>query len=294
MPLLEIERARAFLAGWLSTSGLRILLVILVGWLLVRSARAVGGRLVRRADDGDPNRVSEKGRRAQTLASILEYSAKVLVVVVAGLVVLREVGTDITPILTGAGIAGVALGFGAQSLVKDVLAGVFILTEEHFRVGDVVELAGKSGVVEKVNLRTTLLRAIDGSVHIVPHGQIAVATNMTYRWSRAVLDLQLSMDADIDRVEAILRKVGAELKADPTWGRDLLETPEISGVESFADGTLNVRVLAKTQPLRQWDVARQLRRRILRAFHEAKIEMPLPQRVIHYRAMPGAPPNAGT
>jgi len=287
---VTLEHVRTVLIAWLGTSGLRIVLTLLLSWLVLRAVRAVGARLVRRAEDKDPNRVSEEERRAQTLASILTYATRVLVFAIIALVVLREVGTDITPFLTGAGIAGVALGFGAQSLVKDVLAGVFILTEEHFRVGDVVELAGKSGVVERVNLRTTLLRSMDGAVHIVPNGQITVATNMSFRWSRAVLDLQLGYDTDLEKVETILRKIAADMKADPQWSKDLLEEPEITGVESFNESSINIRVMVKTQPLRQWDVARQLRRRIKREFDQAGVQMPFPQRVIHYKAMPGMPP----
>jgi moderate conductance mechanosensitive channel len=283
------EHVRDVLIGWLGTSGLRIVLTLLLSWLVLRMVRAVGARLVRRADDQDPKRVSEEERRAQTLAAILHYATRIVVFAIIGLVVLREVGTDITPFLTGAGILGVALGFGAQSLVKDVLAGVFILTEEHFRVGDVVELAGKSGVVERVNLRTTLVRSMDGAVHIVPNGQITVATNMSFRWSRAVLDLQLGYDTDLEKVEEILRKIGADMKADPQWSKDLLEEPEITGVESFNESSINIRVMVKTLPLRQWDVARQLRRRVKREFDKAGVQMPFPQRVIHYKAT-GAPP----
>lgn len=284
---------RAFLLGWFTTSGLRILLTFLVAWLALRTIHAVGVRIVRRATDKDPARVSEEERRAQTFAAILDYAARVLVFAVAGLVVLNEVGTDITPFVTGAGIAGVALGFGAQSLVKDVLAGVFILTEEHFRVGDVVEIAGKSGQVERVNLRTTFVRDLDGAMHIVPNGQITVATNKSFRWSRVVLDLQLGYDTDLQKVEELLARIGAETKADPVWGKDLLEEPQVMGVESFNESSINLRLLVKTLPLRQWDVARHLRRRIKDAFDQAGVKMPFPQRVIHYKATTGAPMPPG-
>lgn len=284
------DQVRAFVVGWLGTSGLRIVLTLLVAWLMVRTVRHIGERIMRRADDKDPNRVSEEERRAQTLAAIMNYATRGVVVAIVALVILREVGTDITPFLTGAGIAGVALGFGAQSLVKDLLAGIFILTEEHFRVGDVVEIASKSGVVEKINLRTTVVRALDGAVHIVPNGQISVATNMSFRWSRAVLDLQLAYDTDLDKVEAIVKKIGAEMKADPALAKDLLEPPEITGVEGFNESSINIRVMAKTQPLRQWDVARILRRRLKREFDAQGVVMPFPQRVIHYKQMPGMPP----
>lgn len=294
--LSPFAQMRAFLFLWLTTSGLRILLTFLVAWLAIRTMHAVGVRIVKRANDKDPTHVSEEERRAQTLAAILDYSTRVLVFAVAGLVFLNEVGTNITPFVTGAGIAGVALGFGAQSLVKDVLAGVFILTEEHFRVGDVVELAGKSGQVERVNLRTTFVRDVDGAMHIVPNGQITVATNRSFRWSRVVLDLQLGYDTDLEMVEAILQKIGSEMKADPVWEKDLLEEPQITGVESFNESSINIRVLVKTLPLRQWDVARHLRRRIKDAFDKAGVRMPFPQRMIHYKAMPGAPgaPGANT
>ncbi len=273
-------------ASWLLLHGLKIVLVLLVAWLAVRMVGVLARRILARAGDGHAGVVTESEKRAKTLAQVLTYVTKIFVWASVTLMILRETGLDVAPFLAGAGIAGIALGFGAQSLVKDVLAGVFILTESQFRVGDVVELVGKSGVVEEINLRTTLLRSLDGTVHIVPNGQIAVASNMTHRWSRAVLDVQVGYDADLDLVEGLLVKVGAELKSDPKWSGDLLEDPQVMAIESFGDNAVTVRVMVKTQPLRQWDVARQLRRRIKRALDDAKIEIPFPQRVIHYKMPP--------
>ncbi len=277
------EAAGRVMLAWLSTHGLRILVAVLIGWVVLRAARLLERRILSRGDDHDPSVVSERERRAQTVAQILDYTAKVFVFLVVSLVVLRELGADVLPLLTGAGIFGVALGFGAQSIVRDVLTGLFILTENQYRVGDVVEIAGKSGVVETINLRTTILRGADGAVHFVPNGQIAVSTNRTMRWSKAVIDLRVDFDDDVERVEKVLGKVFEEMRADPTWGPELLEPPELIGPEQFNETSYDLRILVKTSPSRQWDVARQLRRRIQRAFLEAGIATPVPQRIIRHR-----------
>jgi small-conductance mechanosensitive channel len=287
---LDASQSNASRVFWLGADaawvhGVPILVAVLAVWLILRVTRLVGDRLVSHARHAHGD-TGEGERRARTIAQILDYLAKVFVAVALGMVLLKESGTDITPFLTGAGILGVVIGLGAQSLLKDVLAGAFILVENQFRVGDVVELAGKSGVVEQVNLRTTVLRAADGALHFVPNGQITVASNLSYRWSRAVVDFPVSMDDDLDALLAALRAAATAMKSDPKWSPDLLEEPQITGPEAIGEGTVTVHVQVKTPPLRQWDVARELRRRLLGAMRSAGVKAPLPQRILHHRNPP--------
>jgi len=214
---------------------------------------------------------------------------RVVVWGIAALMVLRECGIDIGPILAGVGIAGIAVGFGAQSLVKDFLAGVFILLENQFRVGDVIETAGVSGVVERITLRATTLRDLRGNVHVVPNGAMSVVTNMTKQWSRALLDVSVSYREDVDRVVETLAAVGADLAADPAFAGKIDGALEVLGVEHLADSGVVLRVMFTTTPLEQWAVGREFRRRVKIAFDERGIEIPVPQRDVWIRtAEPGA------
>ena len=274
-----------FALWWIYTHGVPIVFTLLGIWIGLRVVRVVERQLVARAShnpDGE--------RRAKTLAQILDYSAKVGFAIAFGMVLLREIGTDITPFLTGAGIVGVVVGFGAQSMVKDFLAGVFILTEDQYRVGDSVEIGRKSGIVEEINLRTTVLRGADGVAHFVPNGSITVASNQSYRWSRAMLDLKIDADEDYEKVERALVAAAKGLKDDPQWSSLLLEDPVVTGPESLEGGTITVRVQVKTLPLKQWEVSRQLRRRLLRALASAGVATPLPKSIVHYKEAP--PPRA--
>jgi small conductance mechanosensitive channel len=176
-----------------------------------------------------------------------------------------------------------AVGFGAQTLVKDMISGFFILLEDQYSLGDAIETAGVSGVVEKVNLRTTILRDIHGTVHIVPNGDIRVVSNKTKEWSRAVLEIGVGYGEDPDRVIKVLEGIGVEMRDDPVYGALLLETPTVPGVEAFTDSAVVIRMMARTLPLKQWDVARELRRRIKHRFDAEKIEIPFPQRTIWHK-----------
>ncbi len=197
---------------------------------------------------------------------------------------LREIGLDITPLLAGAGVAGLAIGFGAQSLIKDVIAGFFILMEDQFHVGDVIQAAGVSGQVERMSLRTTIVRDLQGTVHFIPNGEIKVASNLTKEWSRAVLEVGIDYQEDLDRTLHVLAEVGRELAADASFGPMVLEPPQVLGVESLGESQVTLRLLIKTLPSKQWDVARELRRRIKNRFDREKIALPYPHRVVITRA----------
>lgn len=266
---------------WLTTGGIRVLCILLVAWIITRIANIATRRIERLFEDDDPTTMNEREKKAATVGKVARNTIRVIVWGAAALMVLRELGVDIAPILAGVGIAGLAIGFGAQSLVKDLLAGIFILTENQFNVGDVIKAADVSGLVQKITLRATVLRDLEGSVHIIPNGTMGVVTNMTKEWSRCVIDVNVSYREDIDSVTEVLREAGVGLKADPLFAPHILEPLQILGVESLGESGVTIRVMFKTRPQQQWMVAREFRRRIKQAFDANGIEIPFPQRTVH-------------
>lgn len=267
--------------GWLITSGLRIVVMAIVLWIFIKIVRAVGRRIIRHVEDDDPTTKNEREKRAETLVRILNGSARVIALLAMLYVVLKELGVNVTPLLAGAGIAGIAIGFGAQSIVKDLFHGFFILLENQYRVGDFVKIGTVSGLVEEINLRTTVLRDIEGIKHVIPNGQVQTVSNMSFAWSRAVLDVGVSYDADIDKATAVMKETAMQMRAEPEFAQRIIEDPEVLGVESFGDHAVVLRLIMKTAPLSQWAVAREFRKRLKGAFDRAGIEIPYPQRVVH-------------
>ncbi len=266
---------------WLLTSGLQILFIIVGAYIVIRVLRFAIHRLNRFFEDDDPTTRSEREKRADTLTKILNNIMTLVVWAFAAMMVLKEIGVDIGPILAGAGIAGLAVGFGAQSLVKDFLNGIFIVIENEFRVGDVVTVGGVSGLVEKISLRTTVLRDLEGKVYVVPNGQITTVTNMTKEWSRFLIDVGVAYKEDVDYVMKVLAEVGEELRRDEKFASLIMEPLQILGLDSFGDSSVNIRVMFTTQPLQQWTVGREFRRRIKKRFDELGIEIPFPHRTIY-------------
>jgi small conductance mechanosensitive channel len=267
---------------WLVTHGLRILLILVIALVVDLVLRLVVPRAIRpavaRQMAGKPQ--EEINKRIRTLVAVLQGSGRVIVVVWALFTILPEVGINVTPILASVGIAGIALGFGAQSLVKDVLSGLFILLENQYSKGDVVTVAGVSGQVEDVGLRRTVLRDLDGIVHHVPNGQIAVASNLTQEWSRVNMNVSVAYGEDLDKVFEVINRVGNELAADAEFGPLILTAPQVLRVEAFEDSGIAIKILGDTEPIRQWDVMGELRKRLKKAFDEEGIEIPLPHRVL--------------
>lgn len=257
-------------------NALRVILILLLAWVVSRIVKSVIRRIERLADDGDPHHTTEFEKRAQTISRILRQASAVLLWSVTIMLVLGELGVDLKPILAGAGILGLAIGFGAQALVKDVITGFFILLENQIRVGDSVTAAGCSGVVEAVNLRTTVLRDADGKTHIIPNSAITVVTNATRDWSRALLDVGVAYKEDTDRCIAVLREVGASLEKDPAFARKIIGPFDYQGVQDLGSSAVVLRVVAKTLPQDGVIVLRELRRRVKKAFDEAGIEIPFP------------------
>lgn len=282
--------------GWAvahAPNAVRIVLTPLVAYLLIKALGRLIARLEQLADDDDPTTLSEREKRARTLGRMLRQIVAVLVWAIAAMLVLRDLGVDIAPILAGAGIVGLAVGFGAQTLVKDVISGFFLLLENQYRVHDDVAIAGVRGNVEAITLRTTVLRDFEGRVHIVPNGTIGVVTNHTRGWSCAVLDVPVPYEEDSDRCAAVLRSVGAELEADPEYGGRLEGPFEVLGVEALADSSLLLRVAVRTRPEERVIVLRELRRRVKQALAREGIEIPYPHRTVTFGAPPpgdGIPP----
>lgn len=263
---------------------LQIVLILIGSGLLIRAVRILADRLVKFVQDDDEPLVSnQREQRAVTLAGIFKGVAKFVIVLVAGITMLSILGINTAPLIAGAGVAGLAISFGAQNLIRDFISGFFILLENQYKVGDVIRAAGVSGQVEDMNLRITVLRDQEGVAHFIPNGEIKVVSNLAKEWSRAVVNVGVAYKEDLDRVISVLNNVGQELSRDPMFGPGILEQSQVLGVESFGDSQVTLRILTKTRPLKQWETARELRKRIKAAFDREGIEMPFPQRVIYSR-----------
>jgi small conductance mechanosensitive channel len=217
---------------------------------------------------------SHRKQRYQTLSSVILSFIKILVWILGVLWVLGELDIDYAPFLVAAGGISLAIGFGAQSLVKDMVSGFFILMEEQFALGDFVEIGGESGTVEKISLRTIKFRSLDGTLHTVPNGSISTVSNKTYQWSRAVVKVGVSYDDDTQKVLSVLKTVCQQIAVDPEWKESLIDDPTAQGILSFGDSSINFRVLAKTPPGMQWAVEREFHIRIKKAFDREGIEIP--------------------
>jgi len=268
----------------------RVLLIIVVAWIGYRLLCIAGRRLEEMVEDEDTTTVSEREQRAQTLTEILRSAGLVLIVLIAGTMILREMGLDISPIIAGAGIIGLAIGFGSQTLVKDVISGFFILLENQFSVGDSIQIDSISGGVEKMTLRATFVRDLEGTLHVIPNSEIRILANKTKDWARAVIKVGVGYEANVDRVLAVLEDVGRQVSADETFGPLLLEKPSAAGPLEFGDSAVTVRLMVKTRAGEQWSVGRELRRRIKEAFEQEGIEIPYPQYEIRVRS--GIAPTA--
>jgi moderate conductance mechanosensitive channel len=270
---LETGSSRHATREWLLASGLRVAVILAVAWLVLRVVLIMTTRIERELSHGEGLDVLERTKRAQTLGRLVHNVLAILIGSIALLMVLRELGIDIIPMLTGAGIAGVALGFGAQWLVRDVIAGFFLIFENQVRVGDVAAINGVGGVVEAINLRTIVLRDSEGTVHVFQNGAINTLANRTKDYSYYVVDVNVLYHQDVDRVIEVLRTTGQDLEHDPAY-RDLILAPlDIWGVDAFLDTRVTIKIRIKTVPLKQWEVGRELRRRILHAFEQHRIAL---------------------
>jgi small conductance mechanosensitive channel len=270
--------------GWedLVAGAIRAAIIIVVVYIGLRLIGRLLEPAVRRAIEpqmaGQPQ--AEVDKRVNTLAHVIHRTAWVAAIPIVLITVLPEFGVNTSALLAGTSLFALAIGFGAQSLVKDVISGAFILVENQYAKGDVVNICGVGGVVEDVNLRRTLLRDLDGAMHSVPNGQVEVASNLTRTWSRANMTVSVSYSESLEHVFGVIDRTGEQLAADPDWSADVIEPPKVLGVESFGDSGIEIRVLGVTQPIRQWDVMRELRRRLKIAFDAEGIEIPYPHRTL--------------
>lgn len=261
----------------LSRAGLRIAVIVLAGVIGIRLMRAGLARLeailikAGGAKEGVPGATR---KRVATLMGLVTTMTGALAWGIMAIVVLDQLGLDVRPILAGAGILGLAVGFGAQNLVRDLIGGFFIILENQVRVGDVAVVNGTGGLVESITFRTITLRDVAGVVHIFPNGTITTLSNMTKDWSAYVLDIGVAYQEDTDRVVAAMREVDEELRREPGFAGRMLEPIEILGVDDFGEAAVVVKARLKTRPMEQWTVGREYRRRLKKAFDARKIEMP--------------------
>jgi small conductance mechanosensitive channel len=271
---LDIARYLELVGAWLLTSGLQIMLIVVGLAVGLKATTLLIGRILDRI--GQRKDDTEYRKRADTLKSVIRYLISTVLFAVALMMILGEIGIEIGPILAAAGVVGLAVGFGAQHLVQDLLAGFFILLEDQIRVGDVVEVAGKGGLVEQVSLRTVVLRDLAGNVHYVRNGQIDAVTNMTKEYSRYVFDVSIAYRENVDEVMNVIREIDAGLREDPEFGPDILAPIEILGVDRFADSAVVIKARTTTRPIQQWRVGREFNRRMKERFDELDIEIPFP------------------
>ena len=267
--------------------GSRVVGIWLLAWLAFRVVKLAANRIEAAVDDGDDSVTTLRERRGQTISQLLRSVGRIVIFAIA-LLLTFNLFIDIGPILAGAGILGLAVSFGAQSLVKDVISGFFILFENQFAIGDVVEAAGKSGVVEKMTLRVVVLRDLRGVMHVIPNSEIKVVSNMTRGWSRAVVDVGVGYEEDVDRALAVVRDEADKFSTDKEWALQLDGPVEVPGIEALGDSAMVIRSLLKTQPGSQWGVAREYRRRLKNRFDREQIEIPFPQRKVHVHVEEGA------
>lgn len=266
---------------WLVGTPLAILVLVLAAlvarWLIHRVIeRSVAGIAAGPLS-------ARRGLRARTMGSLLKSIVTGVVFAITLMMVLAELGLNVAPLIASAGILGVAIGFGAQSLVKDFLSGVFMIFEDQYGVGDVVDLGEASGTIEAVGLRVTRLRDVNGTVWYVRNGEILRVGNMSQNWARTVLDIGVAYSEDLEKVRRVLKEVAHELWEDPAFAGRIIEEPEVPGVESLTADAVTVRVTMKTAPMEQWSVAREMRERIKARFDAEGIEIPFPQRVVWHR-----------
>jgi small conductance mechanosensitive channel len=275
LPMLA-ERWREL--GVVATSGMRIAIILAIAWtasfVFMRAIRGFRLRVTNRLDD------RETIKRAETLGRVFKYIASVVIWLIATMLVLSEIGISVAPILGAAGVAGLAIGFGAQSLVKDYFTGFFLLLENQIRQGDIVKIGDHAGLVEEVTLRYVQLRDYDGNVHFVPNGSIVTVVNMSRGFAQAVVDIGVAYKEDIDRVTGIMRDVAERLRADEAFAARILDAFELAGVERWDDSAVVIRGRFRVRPLEQWNVKREYLRRLKYAFDEHGIEIPFPHLTI--------------
>ncbi len=276
---MDIQNYLQVVGQWFLHSGLKIILILFLMLIALKVSKIISHRIFsvfqkHRDDD-------EFKKRTDTLSSVLRYVLSIVIILLTFIMILGELGIEIGPILAAAGVVGVAVGFGAQSLVKDIISGFFILLEDQIRVGDVVQIGDKGGLVEKINLRMTILRDLAGNVHYIRNGQIDIVTNMTKDYSRYVFDIGVAYREDVDEVIQLIKQIDDELRSDAEFKDDIIEPLEVLGLDSFGDSAVIIKARTTTKPIKQWRIGREFNRRMKKLFDAKNIEIPFPHVTIY-------------
>jgi len=267
---------------WLLSHGIKILIVAIAAFLLDKILAKIIIKTVRVAVKADSTSSEESEiKREDTLIRIFNVTLHIVIIVLATLMILQEAGLKIGPMLAGAGIAGLALGFGGQYLVRDVITGLFLILENQYRIGDVINIDGTGGMVQDISLRKTTLRDLDGTVHHIPHGSITKVSNLSKDWARVNLDMGIAYNTNLEHLIEVIDRTGNELAEDPVFKDSIITPPKFLRVNEFADSAIIVKILGETKPLKQWEITGEFRKRLKIAFDKEGIEIPFPQRVVH-------------
>lgn len=267
---------------WISTSGLKILGIVVIIFILNKVLQSFLEKLIRRVITSDSYSSEEaEVKREDTLIKIVNSTVSVIVILIGGIMILQSFGIPIAPILAAAGIMGVAVGFGGQYLISDVISGLFIILENQYRVGDIISTSGISGLVEDISLRMTTLRDLDGTVHHISHSEIKIVSNLSKSYSRVNLNIGVGYNSDLEKVKNIINKIGNDLAKDSVFGDSIIKPPQFLRVNDFGDSSIEIKILGETKPGKQWEITGELRLRIKIAFDKEGIEIPFPQRVVH-------------
>lgn len=266
---------------WISDHGLKILVIFIVAFTLQHFSGKIINKLIRRlVRQGSQTRLAEE-KRENTLIQVVNGAMYIIIWLIATMTILSEVGIAIGPLLAAAGVAGLALGFGGQYLIRDLISGMFIILENQYRAGDVVCFDRTCGLVEHMTLRMTTLRDLSGTIHHVPHGEVHTVSNMSKGYSRVNLDIRVAYNSNLDHVIEVINRVGKELAEDQKWSEYILKAPEFLRVDDFADSAIVIKILGDTTPIMQWSVTGELRKRLKIAFDKEEIVIPFNQFVVH-------------
>ncbi len=276
--LVKLDQSRLELGGaissWASEHAFKIIIILLCAWLLRRFGGKIVSEILRLSIRSDlyPEKI-DRDRRYTTLNSLVKTVMRVMVYFIAFIMLVDEIGIDTAPLLASAGILGVALGFGAQSLIKDFITGLFIIAENQYRVGDIVELGAAGGVVEAITMRTTVLRDMDGDLHHIPNGTITLTTNKTMHFGSINENIVVNYDTDIDKLIRVVNEVGQDLAGSPEFKDKVMESPHFHQVRGFAENGVIVKIVGRTEVSEQWNVRTELYKRLMKAFEKHKIEV---------------------
>lgn len=272
------------LIPWLIQHGIKIVVIGGVGYIAYKLLLKIIDKAVRIAVVPDPQSSPDaEKKREDTLIAIFNATLKIVILLIVLMMSLQEIGIMIGPLLAGAGIVGLALGFGGQYLIRDLISGLFIILENQYRIGDNITIGNESGLVEKITLRVTTIRDTDGTVHHIPHGEIKTVSNLSKNFSRVNLNIGIGYNSDIEKVIALVNAVGRELAADENFKQSILMAPQFLRIQEFADSAVIIKILGETIPQKQWEVAGELRKRLLEAFRKNNIDIPFPQTVVHIK-----------